>query len=367
MNLRKPPISWGIAILIAIGLGLLWSLRDYLFLLYLRENYEFEWPRLWLHVANYSTWGILFPLVHHWIRRTQEHQERYRLIGSILLIGFGLSVLHELVSNILFFGMLHFTGKELISADTFRHIFRALPAALISRMVEFGIIYTIYSAINFQRKLRDQRIAMAEIQSQLSGAQLNALRLQLQPHFLFNTLNTISALMEFDKKEAQRIVSRLGSLLRVVLDQEKSNLIPLREELEFIQNYLKIEQTRFQDRLDVEFDIEEQAQQVQVPSLILQPLVENAIKHGFASQSGDGKITISGRITDGQELLLEVRDNGKGSTAEKSALLQKGIGLQNVRERLSLLYGEQAGFGYESAPGEGFVVTLAIPTQKPTP
>lgn len=367
MNLRKPPISWGIAILIAIGLGLLWSLRDYLFLLYLRENYQFEWPRLWLHVANYSTWGILFPLVHHWIRRTQEHQERYRLIGSILLIGFGLSVLHELMSNILFFGMLHFTGKELVSADTFRHIFRALPAALISRMVEFGIIYTIYSAVNFQRKLRDQRIAMAEMQSQLSGAQLNALRLQLQPHFLFNTLNTISALMEFDKKEAQRIVSRLGSLLRVVLDQDKSNLIPLRQELEFIQNYLKIEQTRFQDRLEIVFDIEESAMPVQVPSLILQPLVENAIKHGFANQSGNGRIAVTGRLSRGQMLTLEVRDNGKGSPDEEASLLEKGIGLQNVRDRLTLLYGDTAGFEFTSSPGEGFQVRLSIPIQKQVP
>lgn len=366
MNLRKPPISWALAILIAVGLGLLWSLRDYLFLLYLKENYVFEWPRLWLHVANYSTWGILFPLVHHWIRRTQERSGNRRLLVRILLVGLGLSVLHELVSNILFFGMLHFTGKELITVDTFRHIFRALPAALISRMVEFGIIYTIYSAINFQRKLRDQRIAMAEIQSQLSGAQLNALRLQLQPHFLFNTLNTISALMEFDKKEAQRIVSRLGSLLRVVLDQDKSNLIPLREELAFIQNYLKIEQTRFQDRLEVTFDIEEEAMNVQVPSLILQPLVENAIKHGFANQSGDGQVSITGRIQS-QLLTLKVKDNGKGSPDDEATLFKKGIGLKNVQERLMLLYGDQASFQHASGPEAGFTVTLTIPSQKTAP
>lgn len=364
MNLRKPPISWGYAILIAIGLGLLWSLRDYLFVLYLKENYTFEWPRLWLHIANYSTWGILFPLVHHWIRRIQEYQDRYGLIRRMILIGLGLSVLHELVSNILFFGMLHITGKELISADTFRHIFRALPAALISRMVEFSIIYAVYSAVNFQRKLRDQRIALAEIQSQLSGAQLNALRLQLQPHFLFNTLNTISALMEFDKKEAQRIVSRLGSLLRVVLDQDKSNLIPLREELEFIQNYLKIEQTRFQDRLEVVIDIEEQAMNILVPSLILQPLVENAIKHGFANQSGEGQISIIGQLSDGERLNLKVKDNGKGSADHKELLLQKGIGLQNVHERLTLIYGDEAGVECVTAPDEGFMVSLSIPAKK---
>lgn len=324
----------------------------------------FQWPRLWLHVANYSTWGILFPYVHHWIRRTQEDRGDYHPIGRILLIGLGLSVLHETVSNILFFGLLHITGKEPITVDTFQHILRALPAALISRMVEFGIIYIIYSAINFQRRLRDQRIAMAEIQTQLSGAQLNALRLQLQPHFLFNTLNTISALMEFDKKEAQRIVSRLGNLLRVVLDQNKRNFIPLREELDFIQNYLKIEQTRFQDRLEVSFNIEEPALRVQVPSLILQPLVENAIKHGFANQSGDGQIAITGHIQGSQMLTLEVKDNGKGSPANEATLLKKGIGLQNVKERLSLLYGDQARFQLQTAPGSGFTVTLALPTNK---
>lgn len=365
MNWRKPPLPWGLAILIGIGLGLLWSLRDYLFLVYLKENYVFQWPRLWLHVANYLTWGTLFPLVHQWIRHTQEQRERYSLIGHILMIGLALSVLHELLSNILFFGVLHLTGKEPVSADTFRHILRALPAALISRMVEFGIIYSIYSAINFQRKLRDQRIAMAEIQSQLSGAQLNALRLQLQPHFLFNTLNTISALMEFDKKEAQRTVSRLGNLLRVVLDQDKSKLIPLREELDFIQNYLKIEQTRFQDRLEVALNIEEPALQVPVPSLILQPLVENAIKHGFANQSGEGRITITGRLQEGSKLALEVKDNGRGSVEETPALLQKGIGLRNVRDRLALLYGPHALFACVTAPGAGFAVTLTLPAQKP--
>ncbi|TXB63609.1 sensor histidine kinase [Phaeodactylibacter luteus] len=363
MQIRHQPIPYGYAILSGIGLGLLFSLRDYLFIHYLRENYTFEWPRLWLHLANYVTWGLIFPLVNHLIYRVQNQESRLWLPARILFVGLGLSVLHEAISNVMFFGGLHLGGKEQISADTLRHIIKALPAALVSRMIEFGILYLIYSAFAFQRKLRNQRVAMAQMETQLTGAQLSALRLQLQPHFLFNTLNTISSLMEFDKKQAQQMVSRLGHLLRSVLDQNKTNRIPLREELEFSRNYLSIEQIRFQDRLKVVVQAPTDVLDAQVPSLILQPLVENAIKHGFANQSGDGQITVQCRLLEDGKVEVKVSDDGQGSSRPAKELLNSGIGLQNVRDRLELIYKSAASLSIDTAKGDGFTATVVLPYQ----
>jgi len=232
MNKRKLPIPHIYAILVGLGLGLLWGLRDYLFLVYLKEGYRFSNMRLILHIANYTTWGLLFPLVYSTIRWAARDSKAGMAIMAmrIFVAGLFLSLIHEVVSNILFFVPCHLLGYEKISVETFWHILGALPAAIITRLVEFGIVYTIFTALDYQRKFRDKQIELAQMESQLSGAQLNALRLQLQPHFLFNTLNAISSLMDFDKKRAQKITSQLGSLLRFVLDQNKKQYVPLRDE-----------------------------------------------------------------------------------------------------------------------------------------
>src|SRR5688572_32414350 len=178
--------------------------------------------------------------------------------------------------------------------------------------------------------------------------------MQLQPQFLFNTLNTISVLMKEDVQLADQVLLRLSDLLRLSLKSTDNHEVTLREELEFLRNYLEIEQTRFQDRLTVRYDIDEQAFDAQVPNLILQPLVENAIRHAVAPKPGKSTVEIRAARRNGK-VELQVRDDGPGLPAVTKG---NGIGLSNTRARLDKLYGSAHTFELSPANGHGLHVTV---------
>ena len=153
-----------------------------------------------------------------------------------------MALIHEVISNLIYYVPMHFLGIVEFTNERMQFVIGAFPSAVISRLIEYWILYAIFTSIDYQRMFRDKQVELAQLESQLSGAQLNALRFQLQPHFLFNTLNTVSSLMEFDKKKSQKVLSQLGNLLRRVLDEKQRNMVELWEELEFIRSYLNIEQ-----------------------------------------------------------------------------------------------------------------------------
>jgi two-component system LytT family sensor kinase len=196
----------------------------------------------------------------------------------------------------------------------------------------------------------------ATLSAQLADARLTALRAQLDPHFLFNTLNAISALVERDPDGVQRMIARLSELLRHTLDGSERQEVPLSEEVALVRRYLEIMEVRFQGRLAVSLQVEPSLGDALVPSLILQPLVENAIKHGISRRPGPARIEISARSQDDQ-LRLRVWDDGDGSPAENP----EGVGLANTRERLRQLYGEGARLRAEPAPEGGFASEVTIP------
>jgi LytS/YehU family sensor histidine kinase len=184
--------------------------------------------------------------------------------------------------------------------------------------------------------------------------------MQLHPHFLFNTLNSISVLMADDVKSARRMLTRLSDLLRASLASENAHEVTLKEELEFLQNYLDIEQTRFHDRLTVEMEIDPGVLDARVPNLILQPLVENAIRHGIAPRAHEGVIKIYAARDNGM-VQLRVSDNGVGFGDQTKQVFSKGIGLSNTRERLNQLYGPVHCFDISTTDRAGFEVTIVIP------
>jgi two-component system LytT family sensor kinase len=370
---RKLPLPYWLAIAGGFLLAVVLTIKRYLLLNYRlalkgAEPDQLFWDRLqeefWINVVNYVLWGMLMPLVYYIVVRFKVYapasaKERLAALAASL----GMALLHESVSNVMYYLPMHLLGEKQFTTDILHIIINLYPVAMIDRLIEFWIIYAIFSAIDYQRKFRDQQIELAQVAGQLYGSQLNALRLQLQPHFLFNTLNTISSLMEFDTKGAQKIVSKLGSLLRGVLDKDKRNFIPLREELAFIKSYLDIEQVRFNDRLELRYNIDEQALDALVPSLILQPLVENAIKHGFAHKTGKGLIEVAA-IRQGDQVNLQIRDDGEGSNYDTDQLLSPGIGLKNVQDRLNLLYPQMSRMEIITSPGKGFEVNITIPYKR---
>jgi signal transduction histidine kinase len=226
-------------------------------------------------------------------------------------------------------------------------------------MITYWAIVGLSHALLYYRESRGRAIQAARLEVKLAEAQLTTLQQQLHPHFLFNTLHAISALMHRDVEAADRMLTRLSDLLRITLENLGQTEVPLQTELDFLNKYLQIEQTRFMDRLTVRFDVQPEALDTRVPSLLLQPLVENAIKHGVAKKPGVGHIDISAR-RDGDKLLIEVRDDGVGLSEDALTALQKGIGVSTTRARLQHLFGADFRFEFHRL-SEGLSVIVAIP------
>jgi signal transduction histidine kinase len=216
-------------------------------------------------------------------------------------------------------------------------------------------------ALIYYRRLRAREIRSAQLQIALAQTQLQALKGQIHPHFLFNTMHSISALMHVDVAAADTMICRLSQLLRTTLDTTALQEIALSEELEFLDCYLKIEETRFQDRIKVLFDIDPPALSAQVPHLLLQPLVENALHHGMSKTLANGEIRVSAK-KQGERLQIAVEDNGPGFS-ETTGLEQNhsGLGLKITRERLLNLYGSQQEFRVESFRNRGVRINIEIP------
>lgn len=363
MSTKKLPIPYLYTILIGFAVGVLFALKTFLMYWYWDETdyYVFKKHAV-IPIVNYTLWGLLMPIVYYFVSRYRvgsAYPGKENL--SAVLASLLLCVLHEVISNIIYYLPMHLLGLTPFTQEVRQFITRAFPYALIDRLIEYWILYAVISGVDFQRKFQEKQLEFVQLQNQLSKAQLSALRLQIQPHFLFNTLNTISSLMEFDIKGSQKIVSKLGSLLRTVLDSDKRNMVPLREELDFIKSYLDIEQVRFQDRLNIHYRVEPETTSCLVPALILQPLVENAVKHGFASNPGPGEIEVCA-CREGNDLVLGVKDNGCGSSRSLESLMNNGLGLRNVRSRLDLIFKNNYQFKVVTSPGQGFEVELRLPT-----
>lgn len=222
----------------------------------------------------------------------------------------------------------------------------------------YWVVLSVTHTFNYYRKFLERERNALELEQRLTQARLQALQMQLNPHFLFNTLHTISALMHKDVEAADRMMARLSDLLRYALESTDEQEVPLRQELEFLDSYLEIEQTRFGKRLAVHKEIDPAALEARVPNLILQPLVENAIRHGIEPQAKPGRLELRAQKT-ADRLRLEVRDNGKGFSNGENPT--EGIGLSNTRARLQQLYGSTQTLEMINGAGGGLVVTVTIP------
>jgi signal transduction histidine kinase len=226
-------------------------------------------------------------------------------------------------------------------------------------LMTYSALVGLSLALAYHRESQARALNAAQLETQLSEARLRTLQAELHPHFLFNTLHAISTLVHSRPESADRMISRLSDLLRLTFDRSGSAEVPLQEELEFLQKYLEIEQTRFQDRLTVQYEIAPDSLDAEVPRLILQPLVENAIQHGVSPRSGPGSIQIASHVEDNR-LSLEVRDDGVGLSANARARLRSGIGLANTRDRLECLYGDAYRLEFSDG-GQGLTVRIEIP------
>jgi sensor histidine kinase YesM len=282
-----------------------------------------------------------------------------KAVAAHVFLGSALGVLH-----LLLLGSLGFTVAGWQAHTTALSIWTSLLD--INRfgieILLYGFVFGISGITQFQMRAQNDAIKSLELQKQLSAAHLQALQMQLEPHFLFNALNAITTLVELGRqKEATAMLSHLNAILKSTLQRTTPEKVPLSQELEMMENYLAIEQVRFADRLRVEIKVEPSALHGLVPCFLLQPIVENAIRHGIAHCENEGLVEATARC-DGRSLHLRVRDTGPGL----SGLHQNGhgIGLRNTRERLTHFY--QDGFAMKATPLDdgGFEVAITIPYER---
>jgi len=309
-------------------------------------------------------WALLTPFVIHLARRFPVERGTFlRGVAVHLFAGALVSLLQLGIYIFVRQWLLGDPSRPFYPLATFQKI---LVGEFHAGLLLYWSVVALSHAYEYYRRYREreQRAAQLELEAsrletQLARAQLDALMMQLQPHFLFNTLNAISVLMKEDATVADRMLLRLSELLRLTLKRTDSHEVSLRQELEFLSSYLEIEQTRFQDRLQVEMNIDPDALDAQVPNLILQPLVENAIRYAVAPRATKSTVEICAARLNGH-IELRVRDDGSGIDEANQATAQ-GVGLRNTRERLEKLYGAAQRFQLSPAAGGGLQVTITIP------
>jgi len=364
---QRTPIPYRIILIVAVVMATLFLVQAYMHhYVYaeLKGMGEFKWlretPPPYL---NFLFWALLTPLVFTVVVRWPFSS---RPLWKVVLVHAGLGLLigalHEVVTSALYYTILWSQNDFEFSAEYINWSIQALPPAILSRFMEYWILVVVLVAVDNAREMRERQTQLLRLKNELHVSQLNALKKQLQPHFLFNTLNTVSALMDEDITGARKVLSRLGGLLRVTLDSTQRDKVRLDREIDHVGNYLGIESVRYRDRLKVTYDIPGELGAAVVPSMVLQPLVENAIKHGPDASNDQVAISVHAHIRD-ERLELQVSDNGKGCSDVNSAMNNGGIGLRNVRDRLQLLYGDASRFELSSPLGRGFNVTLSFPLE----
>src|SRR5262245_35146615 len=291
-----------------------------------------------ISLVEWYVWAALAPLLILAGRRLVFEPARWRISLGLLLVLTAVVALGKVAIDVPVELSLR-TNWGSLRIDTPGDAFMIFFAArfLIYFLICWAIL-GVSQAIEYYLKYRQRELQTFQLQARLAQAQLQVLKIQLHPHFLFNTLHTISALMHQDVELADRMLTRLADLLRLTLDNAGLQEVPLQQELEFIQPYLEIEQARLGPRLQVQMEIDPETRDATVPNLVLQPLVENAIRHGIAPRPEGGRLAIRTRRTSGQ-LQLEVADDGPGLPDPECLPGREGFGLRNTRARLEQLYG----------------------------
>jgi signal transduction histidine kinase len=314
-----------------------------------------------VNLAFLVVWAALVPVVVFFARRLPAGEGHWKkTIPAQLGLGLVMSITHlvlmELVIRVLHirrpggYGELDFLGTVGFSVAV------NLQASMALYWTLTGLAY----AREYYRGFQEQSLRASRQETQLTRARLQALEAQLAPHFLFNTLNSISSLVDHDASSARRMITRLGDLLRYSLQSRERIEVSLEEEWEATARYLEIERTRYADRLTVTSSISPEASCCAVPALMLQPLVENCVRHGVTRSLVPVRLFVSAAIVD-DRLRIEVRDDGPGAELDR---IRYGVGIANVQARLQHLYGDQQTLSIETSPGKGFAVRVGLPAHR---
>jgi sensor histidine kinase YesM len=329
-----------------------------------------EQPLVWWRVLTWDLafcylWFLLTPVVL-WLSRRFSFERGHiiKSLSSHLVAGILLSLFHLLLYSLLDSILPRFAVPDLVPRTFFFEKFKFFVIGYLHLcLISYCSVVTINYLVQYYRAYQERALRASQLEASLAVAKLEALKSQLHPHFLFNTLNAIVVLVRKNRnKEAEDMLMGLSELLRHSLENIGVQEVSLLHEIEFLQIYLEIEQVRFKDRLKIQLEIEPETLTASVPNLILQPLVENAIRHGIGKQRNAGFVAITAERQNGN-LTIQVRDNGPGLPEDWLAggASRLGIGIANTRARLRHLYGDAQTFDIRNGESGGVVAVLKIP------
>ncbi len=311
-------------------------------------------------IAYYAFWALATPLIVALARRLPLTQREWpRSIALHVAACMSLGTLHALyrapMHSWVYPWFRSKMAEDFVSLTEYYFV-----GNLTNNLLLYAVVALIAYSIQYIRALQERELRSTQLEARLGEARLQALRMQIQPHFLFNTLNSITALMHKDVEAAENMMTDLSDLLRRTLETSQAHEVRVSEELDLLEPYLAIQRTRFQDRLTVVRLVDDEVLSAMLPNLTLHTLVENALRHGIAERSSGGVV----RITIAREhdmLVLRVADNGPGLSVDVERAFDRGIGLRNTRERLERLYGKAFRFTLENQKEGGVAATIALP------
>ncbi|MEK6478426.1 histidine kinase [Catalinimonas sp. 4WD22] len=340
-------------------LGILAGVKQYSYAISFGQSFEWQSMIRYPFSAYLSYWALSYLVIDFFLYTKRWKSTSFVIFHILMSILFG--VLHKSMAYIS--GLLLerlFLLQESLDWRALLQLWGDTWFDIINGVGVYWLILFILTALDYRHRYQDQALQALGLKTQLSNVQLNSMRIQLQPHFLFNALNAIVMMVRRnDQDKAISMIIGLSEMLRNNLSQKRKQFISLEEELSLIQHYLSVEQVRFQDRLQVEMHIDEDTKQAQVPNLVLQPIVENAFKHGIAHSLGPAKLRISSYY-ENNRLILEVYNSTDVAPHDWVMTKSKGIGLRNTIDRLRQLYQGKAHIQF-TAQEDSVLVRLSLP------
>ena len=343
---------------VSVLLGLLFALQEWV-----------SSRRMGMHVAipvfvvawafHYFLWGAILWCIWALFQKQIRDGSLRTILTGFLPLSMALSVLEEMGFLLVFVNLpVNHPGMGFWGRVT-----AYLYSEFLSNMIIFWCGFFLFRGVSYYERFRENEQVAAKLETQLANARLSALRMQLNPHFLFNTMNGISSLMRVDVEAADRMLEQLSFLMRITIERGEAQLIPLREEMEFIETYLAMQDLRYAGRVKQSVRVAPGLHEALVPTMLLQPVVENAFKHGLSKVVADGKLSIN-IDRDEDRMQIKVRNNGASLKPKpEHELNRQGVGLINVQSRLNLHYGDGCSFLIEEPEREVVQVTISLPLQ----
>lgn len=357
------PINISKMFLVAIIISVFFILKSYTNHLINEYNYSFSWLLISLKIAiAYLLWVILTPLIYFLTKILQNKSSSVFnklfqfIVGCILL-----TFLHQLIASRLD-DTINYLNSGYFKSFFGRNNIVVLTVGSFSSFIELLVIVAVFLALDYQKKY-------LENQKALIASQLDALRMQLQPHFLFNTLHSIASMIDINTASAQKMLSKLGDLLRRILEYDAEQLVTVENEVTFIKDYLDLEQIRYQDRVTIHYSIAKETESLKIPTMIFQPLVENAVKYGIIPTIDDGEIFISAQLKHSNELnqdslVLRISNTFNNNQNNYKKPEGTGVGLINITKRLKQFYDQRFLFTSAFETPELYIATMTIPIIK---